>query len=133
MDERFAIVLALMLVAGVLTSLWQHRAYSRATRRMAQAHEGLTGAFLVSGRGKGRLRGAIVLLVVDGASSAITAAEAMVGASVFARFRPRPELLGPAAGAEERASDPLLRKAVEHALEQFRTVRRSRRQAAARD
>lgn len=126
LDGRFAIVLVVALVLGILLSLWQHVSYQRATRRMVAEHQGARESFLVSGRGKGWFRGAVVLLVVDSASSRIEAAEAMVGASVFARFRPRPELLGSVSSARERASDKRLGEAVESAIAQYRSMRKRR-------
>ena len=126
MDGGFAIIMIVVLVAGAGLSLLQHRTYQRATRRMAAKHQGELGSFLVSGRGKGWLRGSVVLLVVNSATSTIEAAEAMSGASVFAQFRPRPELLGPVEGATDKAGDKRLRKAVEEALGQYRLLTRKR-------
>lgn len=126
LDGRFGIVLLVVLVLGIALSLVQHFSYQRATRRMVAEHQGARESFLVSGRGKGWFRGAVVLLVVDASSSRIEAAEAMVGASVFARFRPRPELLGSVSSARDRAGDKRLGEAVESAIAQYRSMRRKR-------
>lgn len=126
LDGRFGIVLLVVLVLGIGLSLMQHFSYQRATRRMVAEHQGARESFLVSGRGKGWFRGAVVLLVVDSASSRIEAAEAMVGASVFARFRPRPELLGSLSSARDRATDKRLGEAVESAIAQYRSMRKKR-------
>ncbi|GAA2174011.1 hypothetical protein GCM10009846_18290 [Agrococcus versicolor] len=126
LDGRFGIVLLVVLLLGIGLSLFQHFSYQRATRRMVAEHQGARESFLVSGRGKGWLRGAVVLLVVDSSSSRIEAAEAMVGASVFARFRPRPELLGSLSSARDRAKDKHLGEAVESAIAQYRTLRKKR-------
>ncbi|QCR19914.1 transcriptional regulator GutM [Agrococcus sp. SGAir0287] len=126
LDGRFGIVLLVVLLLGIALSLWQHFSYQRATRRMVAEHQGARESFLVSGRGKGWFRGAVVLLVVDSASSRIEAAEAMVGASVFARFRPHPELLGSLSGARDRAKDKRLGEAVESAIAQYRSMRKRR-------
>ena len=126
LDGRFAVVLGAALVLGIGLSLYQHFYYQRVTKRMVAEHEGARESFLVSGRGKGWMRGAVVLLVVDSASSRIEAAEAMVGATVFARFRPRPELLGSVSNARERAGDKRLGDAVESAIAQYRSMRKKR-------
>lgn len=126
LDGRFGIVLLVVLVLGIGLSLMQHFSYQRATRRMVAEHQGARESFLVSGRGKGWFRGAVVLLVVDSASARIEAAEAMVGASVFARFRPRPELLGSLSSARDRATDKRLGEAVESAIAQYRSMRKKR-------
>ncbi|MFC7432455.1 MULTISPECIES: transcriptional regulator GutM [unclassified Agrococcus] len=126
LDGRFGIVLLVVLLLGIALSLWQHFSYQRATRRMVAEHQGARDSFLVSGRGKGWFRGAVVLLVVDASSSRIEAAEAMVGASVFARFRPRPELLGSLTAAPGRARDKRLGEAVESAIAQYRAIKKRR-------
>ncbi|SDH30234.1 transcriptional regulator GutM [Agrococcus jejuensis] len=126
LDGRFAVVLGAALVLGALLSIYQHVYSQRVARRLTAEHQGARGSYLVSGRGKGWLRGAVVYLVVDSASSRIEAAEAMVGATVFARFRPRPELLGSVSNARERAGDKRLGDAVESAIAQYRSMRKKR-------
>lgn len=126
MDLGFGLILLVALVLGAGSTLYQHRTYQNATRRMGLAFRGAKNHFLVSGRGKSILRGAIVLLVVDRTTRSVVAAEAMIGSTVLARFRPRPELLGPLATAPSRAKDPMLLKAVEYATSQYEvTVKRS--------
>lgn len=125
MDTGFAIILIGAIVLNVLLSIVQHRIYMGATRRMQVAYSGMKDHFLVSGRGKGILRGALVLLVIDATSNQIVAAEGMVGSTVMARFRPRPELLGLVTSAPSRAQNDHLLKAVEYALQQYRVVRRA--------
>jgi glucitol operon activator protein len=109
-----ALLVAGFAVAG-LFSYRQHLAYQRVVNRVA-TEENRSGVFLVTGRAKGRLRGAVVLLVIDRRRATITRALAMEGFSVFARFRERPELAGPVTGAEERAGSKAVRKAVHEAL-----------------
>jgi glucitol operon activator protein len=124
MSAGFAIFLLAALLLGGGLSLLQQRAYSNATKRMAEANKDAFGSVLISGRGKGRLRGAIVLFVVDTLDRKIIASEAMVGASVLSRFKPHPELLGSLATAEERTTDPHLIKAIAYAKEQYKVTAR---------
>ncbi|PRX48505.1 glucitol operon activator protein GutM [Prauserella shujinwangii] len=112
--QAAALLVAGFVVAGLL-SYRQHLAYQRAVNALA-AQENRGGMLLVSGRAKGRLRGAVVLLVIDRRRGTVTRAQAMEGSSVFARFRERPDLTGPVAGAEERAGSRLLGRAVHEAL-----------------
>lgn len=113
---QFAAILLVALVASTVLSLWQHRRYLKVVNEMARANAG-RNLRLVSGRAKGRLRGAIVVLLVDPTAGRIEQAQAMVGASIFARLRPAPELVGPVEGAADRAGDTKqLRAAVESAL-----------------
>ena len=93
----------LMLVAVSLTAvtaLAQHRYYARTVRRLATEHDD-PGHVLVSGRGRSRLRGAIVVLVLRRADEQIRAASVMEGSTVLARFRDRPDWVG------RSARDPL--------------------------
>ncbi|MCP2252294.1 DNA-binding transcriptional regulator of glucitol operon [Prauserella aidingensis] len=112
--QAVVLVLGAFVVAGVL-SYRQHLAYQSAVNALAD-DENRSGMLLVSGRAKGRLRGAIVLLVIDRRRGEITRAQAMQGASVFARFTERTELTGPIDGAEERADTAALAKAVREAI-----------------
>jgi glucitol operon activator protein len=109
----------LLLVAGFvaagLLSYRQHRAYQRVVNQVAD-EENRSGVLLVSGRAKGKLRGAVVLLVIDRRQEEITRAVAMEGASVFASFRDRPELVGPVKGVADRAPSKAVSRAVTEAL-----------------
>ena len=71
----------------------------------------------------GIARGAIVLLVIDAAREEIIDAEAMVGSTVFARFRPRPGLRGPLVTAEFRERNRFVQRATSEASDSFRTIR----------
>ncbi len=122
MDSGFAVLLLAALILSGLLSWLQHRAYSNATRRISEQFKGSKDAVLVSGRGKGRLRGAVVLFVIDTRTKQILAAEAMVGASVLARFHERPELLGALSSVVERAGDKHLAGAAQYAIEQYKVV-----------
>lgn len=112
--QVLVLLLGAFVVAGVL-SYRQHLGYQRAVNDLATA-ENRSGVLLVSGRAKGWRRGAIVLLVIDRRRGTVLRASAMEGASVFARFRERPELAGPVEAAEERAGTTALAKAVHEAL-----------------
>jgi glucitol operon activator protein len=112
--QTLVFLLGGFVVAGLL-SYRQHLGYQRAVNDLV-TQENRSGVLLVSGRAKGWRRGAIVLLVIDRRRGEVLRARAMVGASVFARFRERPELAGPVAEAEERAGSPALAKAVTQAL-----------------
>jgi DNA-binding transcriptional regulator of glucitol operon len=61
----------------------------------------------------------MVVLVVDRAKREIVRADAMTGYTVFARFKPRPELIGSVAQAKERAGSRALREGVANALLQL--------------
>ena len=126
MNTGFAVILISALLLSVLLSLLQHRTYNNAAQRMTRAFAGEKDFYLVSGRGKGFTRGALVLLVIDAATQRIVAAEAMVGVTIFARFRGRPDLIGPLAGAPSRANERRLKEAVEYALQQYTFVRRGK-------
>lgn len=125
--------LSLLLIAGFVTSMaasaLQHRYYLRTVNRLA-AREHRSGLTLISGRATGRLRGAVVLLLVRSADDVIEGAQVMQGASVFAHFRDHPELTGPLAAAPERASGKAMTRAVEDARDRYHRMNSSR--AAAR-
>ena len=112
--QTLVFLLGGFVVAGLL-SYRQHLGYQRAVNDLA-TEENRSGVLLVSGRSKGWRRGAIVLLVIDRRRGEVLRARAMEGASVFARFRERPELAGSVAAAEERAGSPALAKAMTEAL-----------------
>jgi DNA-binding transcriptional regulator of glucitol operon len=116
------------VVAGFL-SYRQHTRYAQVVNTVA-AEENRRGALLVTGRAKGWLRGAVVLLVVDRRQDLVTRALAMEGASVFARFRERPELLGPIGTVEGRASSKATVKAVKEALKMVSRLTAGQRTAA---
>ena len=124
MDTGFALILLAAIILNIVFSIMQHKMYMRVTRDMQNEYAGRSDHFLVSGRGKGFLRGAVVLLVIDSSRNQVVAAKAMVGSTMFARFKPRPELLGVATSAPSRAANSHLLKAVEYAMEQYRVTRR---------
>jgi DNA-binding transcriptional regulator of glucitol operon len=121
---RFALFLLGALLLSGLFSYFQQRAYIGVTRRLAQQFGGNSAHVLVSGRSKGILRGAIVVLVVDSTDQQVLAAEAMVGRSVLAKFRVRAELLGSSLSVVERAAGKSMKKAVQGCLEQAEIVSR---------
>jgi glucitol operon activator protein len=90
--QTFVLMLAAVSLTAV-TALAQHRYYARTVRRLAAAHPD-ADCVLVSGRGKSRLRGAIVVLVLRRDDERIRAATVMEGATVLARFTDRPDWVG---------------------------------------
>jgi glucitol operon activator protein len=89
----FTLLLIAALVLNTLSGLAQHRYYVRTVRRLAGEHN-KAGCVLVSGRARGRLRGAVAILVLRSADDVIEGAAVMEGASIFARFKDRPDWLG---------------------------------------
>lgn len=116
MDWRFPALLIGAMVLSIVLSLWQHRRYITVLNAMAKANAGKS-LKLVSGRSKGRLRGAVVVLLVDPRRHEVVDARAMVGSTIFSRLQPAPELLGPLASIGERANDKHIHRAVDAALE----------------
>ena len=101
--------LAMSLTAA--SGLAQHRYYTRTVRRLAREHDE-PGCMLVSGRGKGRVRGAIAVLVLDKQDEVIRAAAVMEGATVLARFKDRPDWVGLSARNDLPMCSPRVAKAV---------------------
>ena len=124
MSYEFALFLGGALVLGSLLSWAQHRAYSATVRRLAKQFDG-QAVSLVSGRGKGLGRGAVVVLAVDEHSKKIVAAQTMKGATVFARFRPCPELVGPLSTAVSRTNSAPVGKALGEAQNQYTQLSRT--------
>src|SRR3954471_4758517 len=85
------LLIGLSLTTG--TALMQHKYYARTVRRLASAHDE-PGCAIVSGRAKGRWRGAIAVLVLGRQDQRIRGAAVMQGASVFARVKNRPDWVG---------------------------------------
>ncbi|WP_020671454.1 transcriptional regulator GutM [Amycolatopsis nigrescens] len=121
MNWQTAAVLVAAFAAAGLLSYRQHLGYQRAVNRVA-TEENRAGVLLVTGRAKGRLRGAVVLLVLDRRRNEVVRALAMEGASVFATIRERPDLRGPAAALASRATSKPLRRAVSDALTMARRL-----------
>ena len=94
-----------------VSALAQHKYYTRTVRRLARENND-PASVLVSGRGKGRIRGAIAVLVLDKQTEAIRAAAVMEGASVLARFKQRPDWVGLCARDDLPRCSPRLAKAV---------------------
>ncbi|GAA3837073.1 transcriptional regulator GutM [Amycolatopsis tucumanensis] len=126
--QAAAILVAGFAVAGFF-SYRQHMRYARVVNQVA-AEENRGGVLLVTGRAKGKLRGAVVLLVVDRRRNAVTRALVMEGASVFARFRERPELAGPLGTLTERAPSKAVAKAAADALTMVSRLTAGQRAAA---
>lgn len=115
MEWLLPILLLTALLLSVGLSVWQTKRYTADVNRLALAHQG-PGRQLVSGRGKGRLRGAVVVLVVDAGTREVLDASVMTGATVAARLRPAPALVGPLDSINERTTDTMVQRAVADAL-----------------
>ena len=106
----YLLLFAAMSLTAV-SALAQHKYYTRTVRRLARENNNLASV-LVSGRGKGRIRGAIAVLVLDKQTEVIRAAAVMEGASVLARFKARPDWVGLCARDDLPRCSPRLAKAV---------------------
>ena len=95
----FVLVVAIMSLTGI-SAIAQHKYYARTVKRLAREHDE-PGHMLVTGRGKSRFRGAIVVLVLRTHDEVIKAAAVMEGSSVLARFKNRADWVG------RSARDPL--------------------------
>jgi DNA-binding transcriptional regulator of glucitol operon len=105
------LLLFLAMSLTAVSALAQHKYYTRTVRRLARENND-PGSVLVSGRGKGRIRGAIAVLVLDKQTEVIRAAAVMEGASVLARFKQRPDWVGLCARDDLPRCSPRLAKAV---------------------
>ena len=106
----YLLLFAAMSLTAV-SALAQHKYYTRTVRRLARENNN-PASVLVSGRGKGRIRGAIAVLVLDKQTEVIRAAAVMEGASVLARFKQRPDWVGLCARDDLPRCSPRLAKAV---------------------
>jgi glucitol operon activator protein len=106
----FVVVIVAVLLTTV-SAFAQHKYYARTVRRLALAHDE-PGCVLVTGRAKGRLRGAIAVLVLRTPDEQIKAASVMEGSTVFARFRERADWVGLSARDALPACSPRLAEAV---------------------
>lgn len=119
--------LTLLLVGAFLVTMasghLQHRYYMKTVNRMATRHR-RSGIALVSGVGRGRLRGAIVVLAVRRGDGAVEEALVMEGASVFARFRDSAALRGRRLGSPDMAAglSGALGRALQSATGQYRQL-----------
>jgi DNA-binding transcriptional regulator of glucitol operon len=119
----FVLVVAIMSLTGV-SAIAQHKYYARTVKRIAREHDE-PGHMLVTGRGKSRFRGAIVVLVLRTTDEVIKAAVVMEGASVLARFRPRPGWVGRSARDPLPGASPRVAAAVAEARSQVPGRRRT--------
>lgn len=121
----FALLLILAIGLSFAFSYLQHLAYSRTVRAVATDND-RTGVVVVSGRGRGMLRGCVVILAIDTTTRKILDARSMSGSTMIARFHPAPRLLGPLRSAEERATSTRMAEAIRQATTQFRDTSRTR-------
>lgn len=117
----FTLLFVGALVLGGALSLIQHRAYSRTVREIA-AEYNVPGLALVSGRGKGVLKGVALLMVVKRGSGEIVSAHKMQGASIFARFKPTDEFQGTLKELRDSTQDKKLKKAFTECINQLRSM-----------
>jgi glucitol operon activator protein len=108
---QFVLVLLIALSLTTGSALMQHKYYDRTVRRLASAHNE-PGCAIVSGRAKGRWRGAIAVLVLGRQDQRIRGAAVMQGASVFARFKNRPDWVGMSARGPLPHCSPRLAAAI---------------------
>lgn len=128
-DWGFPLIFLVALLLGVVLSLWQHRAYSNRVRTVAMRND-RSGLSLVSGRGKGFLRGSVVILVIDTLTDQIVDAEVMTGSTIFARFKAAPELLGSLKSVKERTENKFVLKALDDAMVQVKALKAGRSRTA---
>jgi glucitol operon activator protein len=114
----FGLILFSALVLTAVSALGQHKYYVRTIRRLAREHSE-PGRVLVSGRAKGRLRGAIAILVLRANDQTIEGAAVMEGASILARFKDRPDWVGHSARGSLPDCSALLAAAVAEARKQI--------------
>jgi DNA-binding transcriptional regulator of glucitol operon len=110
----FTLVLLAALLLTTLSAYAQHKYYVSTLRRLARQHN-TPGCVLVSGSSRGRLRGAVAVLVLRAEDEAIEAAAVMEGSSVLARFKDRPDWVGLPATGRLPGCSPRLAKAVAEA------------------
>jgi glucitol operon activator protein len=109
----FMLVVAIMSLTGI-SAIGQHKYYARTVKRLACAHDE-PGHILVTGRGKSRFRGAVVVLVLRRHDEVIKAAVVMEGASVLARFKDRQDWVGLSAREVLPGASPRVTAAVAQA------------------
>ena len=122
MGWEFAVLLIGALVVSVMLGIWQQNRYARSVNVMVREHHGANRT-LITGRGLGKLRGTIVMLVVDDSADQVIAAQVLRGSTIFATAKDAPQLLGPVAALPGRAGDKQTGKAIEMALSQLEATR----------
>lgn len=111
-----SLLLLAVFVLSMAGSHLQHRYYLRTVNTLARDYR-RSGYALASGRKKGRLRGAIAVIVVRrDDTSVVERILVMEGSTLFARFRDRPELTGRLDADALANCSPTVRGAVEDAL-----------------
>jgi DNA-binding transcriptional regulator of glucitol operon len=119
----FVLVVAIMSLTGI-SAIAQHKYYARTVKRIVREHDE-PGHMLVTGRGKSRFRGAIVVIVLRPQDETIKAAVVMEGASVLARFKSRPGWVGLSARDPLPGASPRVAAAVAEARSQVPGRRRT--------
>ena len=120
-DWRFpALLIIAMLLNAVLTWLQMRRYNSELNAALSSVHD--DSLMLCSGRGRSWRGGAIIIMIVKTCTNQIVSAKAMTGFTVFAWFRPMPELLGSVDDAADRVAKKSAKAAVTMALSQLRSA-----------
>lgn len=132
-DWKFPALLVAAMLLALLFGYFQQKSYASTVSRMARENSGQPTRYLVSGQGRGRTRGVIVVLIVDAVQEAVIEARRMAGVSIFARMKGAPDLLGPIDSIEERSAGKKDKQAAAMALTQYRAAvaREEGRRAAA--
>lgn len=128
-----SLLLFAMFTLSMVSSYLQHRYYLRVVNDLARQYH-RSGYVLASGRCKGRMRGAIAVLVVRRDDpDVIERAMVMQGRTVLARFRERPECAGRASEGSLAACSPTMRRALDDALQRGRAMASREHGPAARE
>jgi len=122
MGWQFPALLGGALIVSLLLGLWQQGRYARSVNELATRHRG-KDRLLVTGRGLGKLKGTIVMLIVDDPRDEVIAAQVLRGTTIFATAKEAPELIGPVGTLADRVTDKQSRKAIEMALTQLKATR----------
>jgi len=122
MGWEFAALLGGALIVSLLLGIWQQGRYARSVNELASRYRG-KDRLLVTGRGLGKLKGTIVMLIVDDPRDEVIAGHVLRGTTIFATAKEAPELLGPVATLPDRVTDKQSRKAIEMALTQLKATR----------
>lgn len=115
MGWEFAALLVGALALSTALSYWQNRVYLADINKLARTYAG-QNLRLVSGQGKGRLTGAIAVLVINPTTHTVIEARTMTGATIFNRLQPAPHLHGNLDTLIDRAQGKHLHRAIENAL-----------------
>lgn len=115
---QFPLLLISAFLLSMAFTLLQQRAYNRELNKALQYGDG-DQLMLISGRGRSFKGGAIVVMIVDTNTDQVVLASALSGFTVFARFKPAAQLLGPITGVADRVRRKPVKEAVNMAVAQL--------------